>query len=148
MDSAKYKTKLCRHYERGFCKFGINCHFAHGIEDLKPGKAFYVKQNFEDLILQFESMKFSDSDYSSEETDSVKKEKSGKKTKQQKKHPLYDLLPFSYHRSIMRDIGLSKEDLALQMACWSDKDSDDYAFMDYAMRDSDSSDFSDDDFYY
>lgn len=35
---SKYKTMLCRHYERGACQMGVDCQFAHGPHELRrPG---------------------------------------------------------------------------------------------------------------
>ena len=28
-------TQMCRHWKRGFCVFGSNCNFAHGLSELK-----------------------------------------------------------------------------------------------------------------
>lgn len=33
--SERYKTELCRNWERGVCSFGDACSFAHGLEQLK-----------------------------------------------------------------------------------------------------------------
>jgi len=33
-EMGKYKTKLCRHWKTGYCLFGPNCVFAHGVDDL------------------------------------------------------------------------------------------------------------------
>lgn len=30
-----YKTKICRHFERGFCAYGQDCVFAHGKSELR-----------------------------------------------------------------------------------------------------------------
>lgn len=34
-DPEKKKTKLCRHFARGFCRFGAKCAFAHGEPELR-----------------------------------------------------------------------------------------------------------------
>lgn len=35
---SKYKTMLCRHFERGSCQHGLDCQFAHGVDELRrPG---------------------------------------------------------------------------------------------------------------
>lgn len=34
-EPAKMKTRLCRHFERGYCRFGATCGFAHGAHELK-----------------------------------------------------------------------------------------------------------------
>ena len=32
----KYKTELCKFFEiKGFCKYGVNCAYAHGVENLR-----------------------------------------------------------------------------------------------------------------
>lgn len=32
-----YKTKMCRYYLNGECRFGDDCVFAHGTEELRSG---------------------------------------------------------------------------------------------------------------
>jgi len=41
MDITKYKTKLCTYYLSGYCKYGENCFFAHGYDDLSTGKSLF-----------------------------------------------------------------------------------------------------------
>jgi hypothetical protein len=36
--SPKYKTELCKNYPNGKCKYGENCSFAHGQEELKSSQ--------------------------------------------------------------------------------------------------------------
>jgi len=33
----RYKTEICRHFSKGFCKLGQSCNFAHGDLELAPG---------------------------------------------------------------------------------------------------------------
>jgi len=42
MDITKYKTKLCNYYFSGYCKYGDNCYFAHGYDDLSQGKQLFI----------------------------------------------------------------------------------------------------------
>lgn len=30
-----YKRWMCKHYKRGYCKYGKNCKFAHGLDELR-----------------------------------------------------------------------------------------------------------------
>tara|TARA_Y100001970_G_scaffold271246_1_gene366215 strand:+ start:1199 stop:1747 length:549 start_codon:yes stop_codon:yes gene_type:complete len=36
------KIRLCRHFEKGFCRRGSTCHFAHGLDDLQLPPASVV----------------------------------------------------------------------------------------------------------
>eukprot|EP01065_Artemidia_motanka_P029429 TRINITY_DN3553_c1_g1_i1.p2 TRINITY_DN3553_c1_g1~~TRINITY_DN3553_c1_g1_i1.p2 ORF type:complete len:411 (+),score=187.11 TRINITY_DN3553_c1_g1_i1:83-1315(+) len=35
VDATKLKTRLCRHFDRGYCRFGDKCGFAHGSVELR-----------------------------------------------------------------------------------------------------------------
>ena len=52
----RYKTEICKKWEAGFCEFGGNCAFAHGIQEMR-GKYFYktkkCKQFFENGCCMF-----------------------------------------------------------------------------------------------
>jgi len=41
----KYKTKLCRHWKTGYCLFGPNCVFAHGVDDLCEPNLLMTQMN-------------------------------------------------------------------------------------------------------
>lgn len=31
----RYKTRVCKHYKKGFCRYGKTCKFAHGTRELR-----------------------------------------------------------------------------------------------------------------
>lgn len=35
MNSDKRKTKLCKFYAQNYCKYGANCAYAHGTNELR-----------------------------------------------------------------------------------------------------------------
>ena len=37
-----YKTKMCYHWQSGYCLMGNNCNFAHGIHELRIPRSFTV----------------------------------------------------------------------------------------------------------
>lgn len=39
----KYKTEMCRNWEIGFCEYGENCVFAHGVEELRSKTNLGIK---------------------------------------------------------------------------------------------------------
>ena len=32
----RMKTRLCKHFEKGYCRRGNTCNFAHGSKELRP----------------------------------------------------------------------------------------------------------------
>jgi len=47
MNKDNFKTKLCKNWDSGYCKFKEECHFAHGTDDmreLKPKECWFDKQ--------------------------------------------------------------------------------------------------------
>jgi len=50
----KFKTELCRHFEKGTCAMGVHCAFAHGLHELKkPGENSGLADGGEDTLDEF-----------------------------------------------------------------------------------------------
>lgn len=46
----KYKTEICRHFDRGYCKLGNRCNFAHGDSELSGSTSASTSMDKQDVL--------------------------------------------------------------------------------------------------